>query len=269
MIGASRESLTTVQESLRSSAGQGDLSALSSQLLSVAKVIAGEKSLRLMLADSGQPVAARTALISDLLGAAISEATQSVIASVVTQRWSSDSDLIDALEILGAKAAFMAADANGSLNQAESDIFHFGRALDASAQLQMTLTDPSLAPQAKAAIVDDLLSGKVQGETAQVIAYFASNLRGRRVDAVVDLLSELAAAQRNQVVAEVSSVIELDDSQVTRLANALSKLTGKQVSINVAIDPTVLGGISIQIGQDVIDGSVATRLESARRSLQA
>jgi len=269
MIGASRESLTTVQESLRSSTGQGDLSALSSQLLAVARVLAGEKSLRLMLADSGQPVSARTSLIADVLGAQIADNTKSVVASVVSQRWSSDSDLIDALEILGAKAAFMAADAANSLDQAESDIFHFGRAVDASAELQMTLTDPSLTPATKAGIVNELLQGKVQEQTAQVIAYFASNLRGRRVDAVVDLLSELAAAQRNQVVAEVSSVVALDESQITRLANALTKLTGKQVSINVAIDPTVIGGISIKIGQDVIDGSVATRLESARRSLQA
>ena len=269
MIGASRDSLTAVQETLRSRTGQGDLSALSGQLLAVAEVVASEKSLRLLLADNGQPAAIRTALIADVLGSQVSTVTQEVVASVVSQRWSSDSDLVDALEILGAQAAFIASDANGSLDRAESDIFHFGRSVDASAQLQMTLTDPSLPATAKAGIVTDLLQGKVEAQTAQVIAYFASHLRGRRVDAVIELLSDLAAAQRNQVVAEVRSVVALDESQVTRLATALTKLTGKQVSINVAIDPTVIGGITVKIGQDVIDGSVATRLESARRSLLA
>ena len=269
MIGASRESLTIVQESLRSRAGQGDLSALSSQLLAVAKVIASEKSLRLMLADSGQPSATRVALISDVLGNQVAQPTNEVVAAVVSQRWSSDSDLIDALEILGAQSAFMAAASAGTLDRVESDIFHFGRAVDASAALQMTLTDPAQTSEVKAAVVKDLLAGKVDGTASEVIAYFASNLRGRRVAAVIDLLGELAAGERNQVVAEVRSVIDLDDSQKTRLASALTKLTGKQVSVNVAIDPSVIGGISVKIGQDVIDGSVATRLESARRSLQA
>lgn len=269
MIGASRESLTNVQETLRSSAGQGDLSALSSQILAVATVLAGEKSLRLMLADSGQPNATRTALIADVLGSRVSQHTKDVVAAVVSQRWSSDSDLIDALEILGAQAAFMAADQASTLTQTESDIFHFGRTVDASAQLQMSLTDPSLSPKVKADVVKDLLSGKASDLTVSVIAYFASNLRGRRVAAVIDLLGDLAAAERNQVVAQVRSVVALDEAQKLRLAAALTKITGKQVSVNVAIDPSVIGGISVKIGQDVIDGSVATRLESARRSLQA
>ena len=269
MIGASRDSLTKVQESLRSRAGQGDLSALSGQLLAVADVVASEKSLRLLLADNGQPAAIRSALIGDVLGSRVDGVTHDVVAYVVSQRWSSDSDLVDALEILGAQAAFITADATGTLDRVESDIFHFGRAVDASAQLQMSLTDPALSAQAKAGIVNDLLQGKVDAQTVAVISYFVSHLRGRRVDAVISLLSELAAAQRNQVVAQVRSVVALDASQVQRLATALTTITGKQVSVNVAIDPSVIGGISVKIGQVVIDGSVATRLESARRTLQA
>lgn len=269
MIGASRNSLAIAQETLRSRAGSGDVAALSSQLLAIAQLVADEKSLRQLLADNGQPTDIRVALISDVLGSQVSDAAKEVAATVVSQRWSSDSDLIDALEILGASAAFAATDANGTLDRAESDIFHFGRTVDASAQLQMTLTDPALAPATKSGIVRDLLQGKVEAQIIEVIAYFSSHLRGRRVDAVVQLLSDLAAAQRNQVVAEVRSVIALDESQVNRLTSALAKLTGKQVSLNVAIDPTIIGGISVKIGQDVIDGSVATRLESARRSLLA
>ncbi|NBV90115.1 MAG: F0F1 ATP synthase subunit delta [Actinobacteria bacterium] len=203
------------------------------------------------------------------MGSQVAQTTKEVVAAVVSQRWSSDSDLVDAIEILGAQSAFMAASGAGTLDRVESDIFHFGRAVDASAQLQMTLTDPAQSAAVKAAVVKDLLAGKVDAQASQVIAYFASNLRGRRVAAVIDLLSELAAGERNQVVAQVRSVIALDETQKTRLATALSKLTGKQVSVNVAIDPSVIGGISVKIGQDVIDGSVATRLESARRSLQA
>jgi F-type H+-transporting ATPase subunit delta len=85
----------------------------------------------------------------------------------------------------------------------------------------------------------------------------------------LETLGNLAAAQRNQVVAEVRSVVALDADQTRRLSAALSKITGKNVRINVAIDPAIVGGISVTIGEDVIDGSVAARLESARRALLA
>ena len=269
MFGASRNSLLVVQDALRTSAQSGDVKTLSGQLFAVADVIAQEKSLRQILADSGQTPQSRSALIAEIFGSSIDEVAKSVVSSVVSQRWSTDGDLIDVLEILGAQAAFIAADRNGTLDRAESDIFHFGRTVDASASLQMTLTDPSLSTVTKTKVVNQLLDGKVEQQTIAVIAYFVSHLRGRRVDAVIELLNELAAAQRNQVVAYVRSVVALDESQLTRLTNALNKLTGKQVSVNVAIDPSVIGGITVKIGQDVIDGSVATRLENARRSLLA
>jgi F-type H+-transporting ATPase subunit delta len=102
-----------------------------------------------------------------------------------------------------------------------------------------------------------------------LIKYVAGHLRGRRVDSVLATLGNLAAAQRNQVVAEVRSVIALDAEQTRKLSSALSKLTGKDVRINVAIDPSVLGGITVTIGEEVIDGSISARLESARRTLLA
>jgi F-type H+-transporting ATPase subunit delta len=113
------------------------------------------------------------------------------------------------------------------------------------------------------------VSAKVDPSTLAVVTYFVSNLRGRRVDAVIDQLVALAAAQRNSVVAEVRSAVALDESQTKRLAAALAKITGKQVRVNVAIDTHVIGGISVKIGEEIIDGTVATRLEHARRSLLA
>lgn len=269
MIGASRGSLALVQESLRSRTGQDDLSVLTADLLAVAGLLGEQKSLRQTLADSGQPVAARQALVADVLGGKISAGAVAVVGDVVSQRWSSDRDLIDALELLAAQATFTAADAQGTLDRVENELFHFGRAVDASAELQMALTDPSLSSGAKSKVVTDLLSAKVDSGTLAVIAYFAGNLRGRQVNSVIDSLSELAAAQRNQVVAEVHSVVALDDNQKARLTAALTKITGRQVKLNVAIDPSVIGGISVKIGENIIDGTVATRLEDARRSLLA
>lgn len=267
MIGASRGSLARAQASL--SARQGDLSTLSAELFAVVAAIANEKSLRQTLADSGQPEGARKALITDLLGNKVSAATLDVLGDIVTGRWSSDHDLVEAIETVASQAAFASADKAGTLDRVEDEVFLFGRAIDASPELQMALTDPSLGSDAKAAIVGDLLGGKVDSVTLSVLKYYASNLRGRRVDAVVADLSDLAGETRNQSVAEVRSVVALDESQTRRLAAALSVIAGREVKVNVAIDPTVLGGISVKIGDQIIDGTVASRLENARRSLLA
>jgi F-type H+-transporting ATPase subunit delta len=265
MIGASRNSLALVQETLRSRSSQGDLSALSAELLAAADVLAGEKSLRQNLADSGQP----SALINDVFGSKVGALTVDVLGEVVSARWSSGTDLVDAVELLGSQAAFVAADKAGSLDRVENELFHFGRAVQASPELQMTLTDPSISAATKSAIVGDLIGSKVDSITLALIKHVAGNLRGRRVDSVLETLGDLAAQQRNQVVAEVRSAVALDTNQTSRLSAALSKITGKNVRINVAIDPAVLGGISVTIGEDVIDGSIAARLESARRTLLA
>lgn len=269
MIGASRESLASVQESLRSRAGQGDLSALSAELLAVADLLASEKSLRVTLSDGGQSPQARTALISDVLKGKVSDQTIAVLGDVVSARWSSDKDLIDAVEILGAQAGFASADSKSTLDRVEEEIFEFGRAVAKAPELQMALTDPSLNSAAKSKIVADIFGSKVAAESLELMKYVAGHLRGRRVDSVVELVGSIAAAQRNQSVAEVRSAIALSDDQRNRLGAALAKLTGRDVRLNVAIDPEVIGGISVRIGDEVIDGTVASRLEQARRALLA
>lgn len=269
MIGASRNSLALVQGSMRSRSNQGDLSVLSAELLAAADILANEKSLRQNLADSGQPVAARTSLIQDVFGKKVSASSCEILGELVVARWSSSDDLVAAVELLGFQAAFVAADKAGSLDRVENELFHFARAVQASSQLQMTLTASALSAIAKSAIVGDLLGSKVDVITLNLIKHVAGHLRGRRVDSVLVTLGNLAAAQRNQVVAEVRSAIALDTQQTRKLSSALSKLTGKDVRINVAIDPSVLGGIVVTIGEEVIDGSISARLESARRTLLA
>jgi len=265
MIGASRNSLAKVQGILFSV--KGDLSALSTELFEIATLLTNEKGLLLKFADSGLPATARQQLVSDLFGKKVSKETVETMSNIISARWSSGSDLLDAIEILGAQALFVYAEKSKKLDLVGDEIFKFGRLLDSSAELQMALTDPATTAESKANLVDQLLNKKIDGTTLSVIKYFAANLRGRRVDAIVDLLVSLAAAQQSSVVAEVRSAVELDKSQKDRLEKALAKITGNQVRVNVAIEPNVIGGISVRIGQEIIDGTFATRLEQARRSL--
>lgn len=267
MLGSSRESMAALSDALDLRRSAPDFPSVASELLALADLLSREKSLRVALADSGQSEQAREALATSLFSQRVGLTTNAVFVDVVRARWSHAADIVEALERLGAQAAFTVADADGSLDRVEEEIFRFGRAADASAELQMTITDPSLPPATKSAVVRDVLGGRTAPATSILLEYFAGHLGGRRVDDAVGMLSELAAAQRERVVAEVRAAIDLDFDQRRRLAESLSRLQGRQVRLNIAIDPEVLGGISVRIGGEVIDGTVASRLEQARRAL--
>ena len=119
----------------------------------------------------------------------------------------------------------------------------------------------------KAAIVRDLLSDRATAATREVLESTVGRLHGQRLDAAIDTLCELAARQRERVVAEVRVAAPLSEEQSRRLAAALSSLKGRTVRLNVAVDPAVLGGVMVTIGDEVIDGTVASRLEQARRAV--
>lgn len=267
MLGASRGSLSRLTQNLDARTSAAGFDRVAGELFSVASLLDSEKQLRTALADSGQPVSARQAVVRQLLAGKLSDVSVDIVAEAVAERWSNDQDLVIALEILADQAAFAVAAGNGTLDATEEEIFLFGRAIDSSPELQMALTSPATAAKVKASIVSTLLSGRTTATTQQVLEHAVGHLHGRRIDSVVDSLCELAAAQRDKVVAEVRVAAPIDESQRQRLAAALSKLKGRTVRLNVAVDPAVLGGAHVTVGDEVIDGTVATRLEQARRAV--
>ena len=209
----------------------------------------------------------RKALVVSLLGSRISPLALDVVGSVINARWSNEDDLVEAVETLGNQAAFAVAQGNNTLDATEDEIFRFGRAVDASSELQMALTDPAASVATKSAIVRDLLANRATATTVQVIEFAAGHLRGRRLDAVVDALVEQAARQRDRLVAEVRVAAPMTDEQQRRLADLLGRLKGRTVRLNIAVDPAVMGGVHVKIGEEVIDGTVASRMEQARRAI--
>ncbi|HBJ72292.1 MAG TPA: F0F1 ATP synthase subunit delta [Actinobacteria bacterium] len=265
MLGASRGSMNhqvEVLEGRRSSAG---FDVLAQELFSVADLLGREKLLRNALADAGQSEQARVALATEVFSSRVSELATQVLVDIIGDRWSTDGDLVLAIEELATQAAFAVADTNDQLDSTEEEIFLFGRAIDESSTLQMALTDPSSSAQTKAAIVRDLLAGRATAATEQVLAYTVGHLHGRRIDSVIENLCDLAARQRQRVVAEVRVARPLDADQTRRLADVLSRINGRTVRLNVAVDPSVLGGVYVKVGDEVIDGTIAAKLEQARR----
>jgi F-type H+-transporting ATPase subunit delta len=267
MFGSSRESLAQAVGALDTYRGQPGFAALADELFAVAGLLTDQHQLRSTLADGGQLTQVRSALLRDVLSGKVNDTTMTVLDGLVVSRWASEDDLVTAIEYLAAQAAFTIAEEDGSLDATEEEIFRFGRAVDGSPDLQMALTDPGETSATKSAIVRDLLDGRTTTATSKVLEYVTGNLHGQRLDTVIDQLCDLAAAQRQRVVAEVRVAIPLTDDQAQRLQAALSAIKDRPVRLNIAVDPEVLGGIHVSIGDEVIDGSVAARLEQARRAV--
>ncbi|MCH9737807.1 MAG: F0F1 ATP synthase subunit delta [Actinomycetia bacterium] len=267
MLGSSRDALALCSGVLDQLPAAVDRGQLGTELFAIAALLDSEKVLRLALADSGQGIEVRQNLATQVFGPRVGPNASDLLVTVVSQRWSEDMDLVLSLEELAAQAVLAVAQVDNTLDSTEEEIFLFGRAVDQSAELQMALTNPAAAGSTKAAIVEDLLHSTATTATRQLLEYSVSHLHGRRLDAVITRLGDLAAAQRQRMVAQVRVARPLSDSQSQRLIAALTALKGRSVRLNVEVDPAVLGGVYVVIGDEVIDGTISSRLEAAHRAI--
>jgi F-type H+-transporting ATPase subunit delta len=266
MLGASRTALAAARDDLAGLADDPGFAGLSQELLDVADLLGREPRLRSALTDPGDTGERRGDLARQLLGGRISPLGVSVVASLVARRWSVPRDLVDATEALAAEAAFTVAERAGRLDAVEDELFRFGRTLEASPRLRATLTDPAVADPDKAAVVGALLTGKASDETVQLARYVAAHPRGRRIDEAVADLVLAASVRRQQLLAEVTVAAPLTQEQHDRLGAVLGRIYGRTVNLQVTVDPAVRGGVSVRIGDELIDGTVAHRLAEARQA---
>ncbi|MGB7982249.1 MAG: F0F1 ATP synthase subunit delta [Candidatus Nanopelagicales bacterium] len=267
MSGSSRANYSGLRARLDQRRDDPALPGLSGELFAAADVIGADPHLPSALSDSGQPVAARQAMVAALFGSRLSATAVEVLADVVGQRWSAPVEIMESLEGIAAQAGFLVSDRDGTLDAVENDLFAFAQTVSGSADLQMALTNPALTSGQKSDLVRELLEGRALPQSVEVLAYAMGHLRGRRTDSVLEDLSEVAAEQRDRSVAQVRVARPLDEDQAARLGAALSRLQGRDIRLNVAIDPEMIGGISVRIGNELIDATVAHRIEQARRAL--
>ena len=167
-----------------------------------------------------------------------------------------------------ADALFAVAAAEGDLAAVEDELFRFAQALRSDDQLGSTLADQGVPVSRRQQVVEDLVGGKASATTTALVSMVVGAGRTTDLPAIVDALVERSAASRNKSVATVRSAIDLTAEQRNRLASAINTRTGRDVEIRVVIDPTVLGGVVTEIGDDIIDGSVRRRLNQLRESFR-
>lgn len=263
MIGASREALAAARERLDALTDNTavDAVALAEELAAVTGLLDREVSLRRLLTDPAQPGEAKAELVQRLLSGQVGGETVDLVSGMVRSRWSASRDLVDAIEELAEIAELIAAERSGVLDDVEDEVFRIGRIIEGSSELRAALTDTAADAGTKRDLVVRLLDGKANPITVRLVARLVTHPRGRSLEAGLDALSKLAAARRGRVVAVVRAAIPLSDQQKQRLQTALTRLYGRQVHLNLDVDPAVLGGVSVRVGDEVIDGTVASRLE--------
>lgn len=269
MNGASREALAAARERLDAltDSTSVDAAKLAEELAAVTALLHREVSLRRVLTDPSQGGEAKAQLAGRLLGGQVGGEAVDLVSGMVRSRWSQSRDLVDAAEELANTADLTAAQRAGVLDDVEDELFRFGRIVSSDVALRSALTNKSATGSAKSALLRSLLGGKAQPVTERVITRLVTQPRGRSLEAGLDSLSRLAAERRDRMVAVVTSAVPLSDRQKQRLGAALAKIYGRQMHLNLDVDPEVLGGISVRVGDEVINGTIAERLEEVTRRM--
>ena len=270
MRGASRVSLAACRERLAAAIDDGaDADQLGDELFAITRLLDRQGAVRRALSDPSRPAEARADLAHALLDGKVSQAAADLTAEAARQRWSAPGDQPDAIEQLGVIALITSAEAAGKLDDLEDQLFRFGRIVSANPSLRLALSSPFLAAERKQQLLDALLKRKAIKQTLRLVTQSATEPRGRSLDASLEEFARLAAERRERLVAEVHVAAPLTPRQRTRLAAALASAYGHDVHLNIVIDPQVLGGLSIRVGEELIDGSTASRLAELRRRMAA
>jgi F-type H+-transporting ATPase subunit delta len=236
------------------------------ELFAVVRLLDAEHGLRRALADATKPPAEKSAVVRRLLHDKVSRASEDLVADAVGAHWATSGDFADALEQLAIEGLTLAAQYGGTLDDLEDDLFRFGRVVSAQPGLRGALIGPA-GSALKTNLLANLLSAKVSGPSLSLITQALIHPRGRSPQAVLDLAAGIAAHRREQLVAVVRVAGELSAAQRQRLMTALTEAYGKGIHLNVVHDPAVVGGVSVQIGDELIDGTAASRLAAVRRRL--
>jgi F-type H+-transporting ATPase subunit delta len=166
-----------------------------------------------------------------------------------------------------AEALFRVAAAEGELDAVERHLFAFARLMETETRVREALTDPTLPIENKRALIEESLGDRANPLAVRILVFLVELGRARELGRIVDVLAEVAAATRESVVADVRSAVPLDQARTKKLAEALSRATGRTIEVRIVVDPTVVGGLVAKVGDEIFDGSIRSRLVEAREHL--
>lgn len=239
---------------------------LAEELFALVDLLDRQPALRRALTDPGADADARDALLESLFGSRLSDPAKTVLRAAVGQRSGSPSALAASLERQGVRAVLSSAQLAGTLDAVEDELFRFERLVAGDAALRAAISDRAAPLAARQQLVDDLLQSRADAATSY-LAKRAVAARSNSFELTVQSYLALAAALRQRALAHVLVARELTAEQRDRLAGALSRQLGRDVNLQVVIDPDIIGGVRVTVGDEIIEGTIAGRLDEARRQL--
>jgi F-type H+-transporting ATPase subunit delta len=262
MRGASADALAELSGTLSTSGTLAEQATTGEELFGVARILRSDPALRRVLTDNSMAGETRAGLAETVFGGAVGTTTLRLVTDAVTRRWTSSSHLPGAIEHLAVLTTVRSAGKDGG--RVGDELFSVRRTIDAHPGLRSALSDQTRSATDRTRLLHGLLDGKALPATALLVG--EAVMRGA-VDSTLQRWVELAAEALDEVVATVHTARELTREEQERLVTALSKQYDAQVQLHVVVDPELIGGVRVQIRDDVIDGTVATRLDDARRML--
>ncbi|MEQ6900120.1 F0F1 ATP synthase subunit delta [Nocardioides sp. YIM 152588] len=261
--GASAEAAAALTDQVGGVA-EATAGAVAGDLYSLAQSLRAEGALRRFVTDQTTPEQARKGLVTEVFGGKVDAAALDLLTAAVGRRWTRTRDLADALEQISVVASVRAAGGEG--DRVVAELFTVREAVNGDAGLRGALSDPARSLADKESLVDDLLAGKALPST---VALTKQALGGsyRTVTAALEDYEKVAADVLGERVATVHVARELTAADADRLAGALSRQYDRPVHLNVVVDPALIGGLRVEIGDDVIDGTILSRLDDARRKI--
>ena len=267
--GSSRQSLAAARTKLDAAikgATAPSASELSTHLFFAAGVLSKNTSIRRAFADPSRDAAAKAALVQDLFAKHVGALALGMLTDVSTLRWSSAGDLVHVLEQLAIEAEATAANLSNELDRVEDELFETSQLIVDNFELRKALVGTG-TPEAKSALITEVLAKKASASTVRLAVALVTSLRGRSIEAAfADYLFGLAN-RRNRLIAVIRVAMDITDAQKSRLASAIEKQVGQPIRVNVQVDPSILGGVSVKFADELVDGSVSHRLAGAGRAL--
>ncbi|AZG44749.1 F0F1 ATP synthase subunit B/delta [Gordonia insulae] len=270
MRASSRDAARAVAKEFDAKAGSLDgeaLTAAAVELTDVIRLLDANPVLRKRLTEDEDNTAGQTELARNLFGGKVSPIVVDILVAAVEQRWSTTADFTAALRRQDALVVLAAAERDGTIEQVENELFGVARLLEQNPRLASLLSDHTHDAAKRVDLLQSLVGDKVGAHTWYLLSHTLVLLHGQPADVAVDHLAELAAARRGESVAHVVSAADLTDAQQARLASVLGTIYGRTISVQTEIDPDLLGGLRIAVGDEVIEADVATRLAKAAESL--
>ncbi len=267
---ASRESLSAAQaalDKLSAKSTSARLTTLARDLLAVGRLLGREPVLRRSLSDPAAPENVRRELLDAVVGQQIGKPARDVLHDAVASRWSAPADLVDACELLGVQALLAAAEADDALADVEDQLFRFLRMVAGHHDLRGALADSTATVERREELVSDLISRQTHAVTQALINLAIAGLSGRGFEPSLERLVELAAQRRGHAAAYVTVATMLTEEQETQLEASLARIYGRKMSLLIVVDPSILGGMTVRVGDELYDGSVARRLSQVRAGL--